>query len=419
MRRCFSRALPHAFVVTILVPFAVVSPQAVRDSAGIQIVDNRSPGLSAARAWRIDPAPMLAIGGQQADSDTLNELNLVMGITRLSDGRFAIGVQASHAVRFYDARGKYVGSAGRRGQGPGEFRQIMGVWGTRGDTLAVLDLGEIEFFTGAGKFIAQGASRSRGDRFVYPSSILSDGSYLGVIYNDYRTPPPAGRSRESAPVVHVSRDGQQFDTVGTGLSLDEVFDGKRAWGTQVVFTAASVVEGDDNGFFISSPIKSEIGQFTLAGKQTRLIRLPDRGVRTPDEAIQAYRAYVMSSPGEDGRPMPPAMKARFAQMLERTVFADRLPSFGAMILDKSGSLWIQRYDYHSVFRTPGPVRTPTMTVASRWDVVDQNGRWITTVDLPARFTPVEIGRDYIAGLARDEDEVEQVRVYRLRKPDSP
>jgi hypothetical protein len=117
--------------------------------------------------------------------------------------------------------------------------------------------------------------------------------------------------------------------------------------------------------------------------------------------------------------MPPAMKARFAQLLERAVFAERLPSFGAMIVDKAGNLWIQRYDYHSVFRTPGPVRTQTMTVPSRWDVIDTQGRWLTTVDLPARFTPVEIGADYVAGLARDEDEIEQVRVYRLRKPDSP
>jgi len=106
-------------------------------------------------------------------------------------------------------------------------------------------------------------------------------------------------------------------------------------------------------------------------------------------------------------------------MLERTVFAERLPSFGSMIVDNAGNLWVQRYDFRSVFFIPGPVRTQTMSVASHWDVIDANGRWITTVDLPARFTPVEIGADYIAGLARDADEVEQVRVYRLRKPDSP
>lgn len=402
--------------VALVTPLEHAHAQTVRDSAGVQIVENARATLPAARAWRIDLTPMVSIGGQQVDTDTLNEMNLVMGITRLSDGRFAVGVQASHAVRFYDARGKFVGSAGRRGQGPGEFRQIMGVWSTRGDTLAVLDLGEIEFFTDAGRFVAQGASRSRGDRFVYPSSVLSDGSYLGVVYRDYRTPPPAGRSRHSAPVVHVSRDGLLVDTVGTYLSLEEVFDGKEPWGTQVGFSASSIVEGDDKSFFISSPIRAEIGQFTLAGKQTRVIRLPDRGVKTPGEAIEAYRAWFLAMPGEDGRPMSPAMKARTIQRLERTEFAERLPSLGSLILDKGGNLWVQRFDYRSVFFTPGPARTQTMNVASRWDVLDANGRWVTTVDLPARFTPVEIGVDYIAGLARDEDEVEQVRVYRLRKP---
>ena len=294
----------------------------------------------------------------------------------------------------------------------------MGVWAIRGDTLIVGDLGELEIFTGDGEFVTQGASRSRGDRFVFPTSVLTDGSYLGVLY-DVSAPPPAGRTRLSVPVIHVSRDGQRVDTIGTSLRAEEIFDGRQRYGTRVAFSVASIVEGDNRRFFTASPTKSEISEFTLSGKLTRLIRLPNRGIRTPTEAIQAYRAWFEAMPGEDGRPMSPAMKARYAQALERTVYADRLPSFGALILDRSGHLWVQRFDYHSLFYTPGPVRTQTMTVASRWDVIDENGRWICSVELPPRFTPVEIGADYVAGLARDEDEVEQVRVYRLRKPSAP
>lgn len=418
MPRCTARWLTRAFMATLVVPFVATESQTVRDSAGIQIVESRGPVLPASRAWRIDPSPILAIGGQPADADTINELLLVMGITRLSDGRFAVGVQASAAVRFYDSRGKYLGFAGRRGQGPGEFRQVMGVWRTRGDTLVVLDNGELEIFTGAGKFVAQGASRSRGDRFVYPSSVLSDGSYLGIQYNDYATP-PAGRTRVRVPIVHVSRDGARVDTVGTWLNAESVYDGRERWGSAVAFSAAAGVEGDDKRFFVSSPLKTEITEFTISGKQVRSIRLPERAAKTPNEAIKAYRDWQQSMPGEDGRPMSPAMKARMAQALERTVFADRLPSFGSMILDKTGNLWVQRFDYRSVFYTPGPVRTQTMSVPSRWDVIDSSGRWFCTVDLPTRFTPVEIGADYVAGLGRDEDEIEQVRVYRLRKPDTP
>ena len=166
-------------------------------------------------------------------------------------------------------------------------------------------------------------------------------------------------------------------------------------------------------------MKSEISEFTIAGKQTRLIRLPERGIKPSEEMIKAYRDWYLAMPGENGRPMPAAMDARRKAALERTVFADRLPSFGSMIVDGSGYLWVQRYDYRGTFFTPGPVRTQTTAATTRWDVIDTNGRWITTVDLSARFTPVEIGTDYVAGLARDEDEIEQVRVYRLRKPDSP
>jgi hypothetical protein len=110
------------------------------------------------------------------------------------------------------------------------------------------------------------------------------------------------------------------------------------------------------------------------------------------------------------------MRARFDQMLERATFAREFSPFGNMIVDAAGHLWVQHYDYRSVFQTPGPVRTQTLPVPSRWDVVDLTGRWLCTVELPSRFTPSEIGVDYVAGMARDEDDVERVEVYRLRKP---
>jgi hypothetical protein len=168
--------------------------------------------------------------------------------------------------------------------------------------------------------------------------------------------------------------------------------------------------------FLSTPIDPEIRQLDPNGKLTRFIRFPHPPLATSAEAKQAYRAFYLSAPGENGRPMSPAMQARMSEMIDRTVFIDQLPPFAAMLVDRTGHLWVQRYDYHSDLRTPGPARTQTMPVPSRWNVIDPNGQWLCIVELPARFTPVEIGTDYIAGLGRDIDDVEQVRVYRLRKP---
>ena len=53
-------------------------------------------------------------------------------------------------------------------------------------------------------------------------------------------------------------------------------------------------------------------------------------------------------------------------------------------------------------------------VPSVWSVFDAQGRWLGDVTLPARFSPMDIGADYVLGVARDEDGVETVAMYTLR-----
>ena len=64
----------------------------------------------------------------------------------------------------------------------------------------------------------------------------------------------------------------------------------------------------------------------------------------------------------------------------------------------------------------GPVSVHTFSKPSQWDVFSPAGVWLGRVELPASFTPLEIGADYVAGLWRDADDVEFVRFYRLLKP---
>ena len=40
----------------------------------------------------------------------------------------------------------------------------------------------------------------------------------------------------------------------------------------------------------------------------------------------------------------------------------------------------------------------------------------STVTMPARFRPMDIGREFVLGLWRDADDVEHVRLYRLDRP---
>ena len=53
---------------------------------------------------------------------------------------------------------------------------------------------------------------------------------------------------------------------------------------------------------------------------------------------------------------------------------------------------------------------------AEWSVFDPAGRWLGQVETPPGFDVMDIGADYVAGVWKDELDVEHVRVYALHKP---
>lgn len=49
-----------------------------------------------------------------------------------------------------------------------------------------------------------------------------------------------------------------------------------------------------------------------------------------------------------------------------------------------------------------------------WFVFDRTGVWQGVVSTPASLEITDVGEDYILGLARDELDAQQVRLYRIR-----
>jgi hypothetical protein len=57
----------------------------------------------------------------------------------------------------------------------------------------------------------------------------------------------------------------------------------------------------------------------------------------------------------------------------------------------------------------------TLDEPRKWEVFDPAGAWLGTLSTPARFSVLEIGRDYVLGVRRDDLDVEHVQVLRLRR----
>ena len=52
---------------------------------------------------------------------------------------------------------------------------------------------------------------------------------------------------------------------------------------------------------------------------------------------------------------------------------------------------------------------------AEWLILDQNGEGVATATTPPGLHVLEIGSDYVLGTARDEYDVESVRMHRLAR----
>jgi hypothetical protein len=77
-------------------------------------------------------------------------------------------------------------------------------------------------------------------------------------------------------------------------------------------------------------------------------------------------------------------------------------AYGSVLAARDGSLWV------------GEVEASD-TELRRWTVLDPDGRLLGNVVTPARFRPMDIGADHVAGLWQDDVDVTYLRVYRLQR----
>jgi hypothetical protein len=114
---------------------------------------------------------------------------------------------------------------------------------------------------------------------------------------------------------------------------------------------------------------------------------------------------------DKGNPGPRGAKYR-AEVREVTEFADRFPAFGRLVASTAEELWVG--PLVPADATVGNFN-PAPTTSDTWRVFDMRGALVGIVSLPAHFRLMEAGIDYVAGIARDGEDVERVVVYRLTR----
>ncbi len=376
----------------------------VRDSAGIEIVEHPAGFEAALPRWTATEL-VTDIGSGEGPGQ---ELVQVRGATRLSDGRIVVADGGSSELRFYDSAGTYLLTAGRKGNGPGEFAFLAWLQRLGGDTLAVLDaqLRRVSLVAPTGIFVRSiSVSRRQEQNSIDVNARLSDGRFLGTstTFPDMReTSGPVRRDLFAVGVI--AADGTGFDTVAVVPGL-EMYPGIGHEGGQAFpalfdlqFGRNTLVATDGSRIYVGTNQPEGLRVYGPDGRLLRMIRsaTPPEPV-TMEHRQQRMRETLANFERSGGSEQ---LKAEWRKNGEDARYAEVFPDYERLLIGSDGTLWQER-----VRRAEDEGR--------RYVVFDSAGKAIAMVTCPDRFRPYEVGPNEIIGLWRDPDEVNHVRVYKV------
>jgi hypothetical protein len=373
----------------------------VRDSAGVRIVENRFAMRDPAPGWRVGPEPVLQVGSM--DGDTTSALHRVVGAVRLSDGGIVVASAGSRDLRWFDAAGRHIGTAGRAGDGPGEFRAPGWIGPTAGDTVQVWDRQHRRVSTfHAARFIREAPARLPADRAL-PSAMgrLAGGSLLVVPGPVHIPEERPGVQRPPMPVwVVAPGDGAARELgpfPGTAVELRPAAT-PGAWiRTEVPLGPRTLVAAVGDLIAVGDNAQYEIRLYSAGGDLAEIIRRDVAPTAIGPRDLEAeLEARLDELPAVEQ--IRDGVRAAFIAVTP----PDRLPFFRELMAGPTGHLWLRRDVSRAV---AGP----------RWDVFDPHGRWLGEVATPAGLRVTEIGADFIVGVWTDAHDVEYVRVYDLEQ----
>lgn len=369
--------------------------QVVRDSAGITVVGNTTPRWRAGEEWRLSEAPLVRIGAVEGEPEYL--LLDAQSALRLDDGTIVISNGGTEEIRFFDAQGRYLKSAGGEGGGPGEFGNLIWIYPVGDDSIVAWDDSPpgIAFFDREGSFghLARPEQPLGLLRGVFP-----DGSLLLAEHRNLAGVRP-GLNRPPARAYRLNGRGEVVDSLpvfpGTEFDYSQeagsIMIGPPPFGRSTVFA----VTGD--GFCAGSQDDFEVGCYHPDGTLHTLVRWPARPRRVTAEHVDRYRRYQLDNLQRE------SLRAQVERSLNEQTYPETLPAYGDIVVDEAGNLWVEEYhlDWEEI---------------RRWLVFDAEGRMLGTVEMPGDLVVHQIGRDFVLGWTWDDLNVEYIELYELLKP---
>lgn len=384
----------------------------IRDSAGIEIVENAKPAWQAGKTWTLSRAPILEIGADSSASAF--RFSRIAAALRLSDGRIAVAERASLELRLFDANGHHLWSVGKKGERPGEFTDLGMMMRLAGDSLAVESLRYTSVFAPDGKFVRQVRYGPFEPEMLQIPMVavlgrFPDGSALiGDFPQGRHAVRGAGQWVDSSTLLLAESSGKVRRVVDRVPAL--TFGANVNAPTPLIFGAEMMHASSHTSISEAFSNQYAIRQFDAEWNLKRIIRRAwSPHAFTAAERTSYVDAWMTLWSTDQGVRRE---RDRLAKL--NAQYPDYLPAFVDMLSSPSGVLWLR--DASLSEAATCACLMAVSNVPSSWSIFDARGVWLGKMQMPPRFTPTDVGDDYVLGFVRDTKDALRVVMYRVVKP---
>lgn len=336
------------------------------------------------------------------------------------DGRILVWQGDDARILVFDSHGARIGSIGRAGEGPGEFRALT-LGGFRGEDLWVSDpiLRRTSFFNAQGQFIGsmrwpsqlgEGKDAVAPMFGVQPHAMHATGSEFTVVSLPARIPMPSwwpwpdqrtgliladsvGRLRRTImalPDPIPDRCFVRYVAARTGpgvLRAPFCFDGMAAVASDGSRVASVTFSPSDAS---GATMRLRVALASGVVDVDRALALEP--VRIPRAAADSARAVFLRDPGPYG--IQPEKRAAVRNLRVPEFF----PPIRDLVVGLDGTLWLGRWPV-------GRTRS--------WLVLDERGNRRGRVELPATLRVHAASTTQVWGTQRDRDGIPSIVRYRV------
>lgn len=372
---------------------------AIRDSAGIEIVESHRSIWPQGEGWMLSMEPILQIG--VGDGEDAYVFDRVTDVVRFDDGTLVVANSGDNTLRYYDDTGSFLHSSAGRGGGPAEFTERISGLGRLGDSVIAWPFAvqPSKLFDRQGNLVRALGAPPRPSEI---RGVFSDGSHLYV--SRIGSPSTDPNLYLDSGYVYLAAPGfSHIDSVGR-LPMRYI---AQQFQPRVFGATRALAVGDDEWYY-GWPETYELHVLNQTPSVRRVLRRAWQPVPVTDAHIERYRESVLAPPG--GQPRRRLDPSR----LDAHPYPNFHSAFQRIEIDPQQHVWVELTvpGWHKdEFVLPAFSDDPVI-----WDVFDPSGVWLGSVTMPPRFLVCEIGNDYVAGVWKDALDVERVRVFGIIKP---